>query len=233
MHYQWEYLMNEQILQCKTKTDFLQQKLLVGSILQPSGERLLDLEDMGTMISKKQDYYEITYLSSASLPSIHSLLSTISETKVARSSNPTKKSSQVSPKMQIHRTTTSYPGQQSIQNIRGQVLMYASRAESAIPLCRSPCSSPCNGSYNYQEALFWPPRSLFQFKMRQPHRTEEEAALIQGHCAPPGVGIPSNNSISTAFRIPSRGTSIHKSYHIQGNPKIWLSARYLQHHQYR
>lgn len=40
MHYQWEYLMNEQ-LQCTTKSDFLQQKLLVGSTLQPNVENTL------------------------------------------------------------------------------------------------------------------------------------------------------------------------------------------------
>lgn len=40
MHYQWEYLMNEQ-LQCTTKSDFLQQKLLVGSMLQPNVENTL------------------------------------------------------------------------------------------------------------------------------------------------------------------------------------------------
>lgn len=40
MHYQWEHLMNEQ-LQCTAKSDFLQQKLLVGRMPQPNVEKTL------------------------------------------------------------------------------------------------------------------------------------------------------------------------------------------------
>lgn len=61
MHYQWEHLMNEQ-LQCTTKSDFLQQKLLVGRMLQPNVEKLLDSDT----ISKGQYNTEITNVRSAS-----------------------------------------------------------------------------------------------------------------------------------------------------------------------